>query len=178
MGLNLKLWPFSRSKAQTDADRLVAVVSQISRQPGFYGAERTPDTMEGRLELLMLHGALAFVRLRREPELAPVAQAFADALFRHFDDGLREAGVGDLAVPKRMHKIAGDFYGRLDAYAAALAGNDQVQLADALSRNVLGKTQAGYAPVLAAYAAEVAAKQAENGSERLLFLDAWGQAPA
>ncbi|MEZ6021914.1 MAG: ubiquinol-cytochrome C chaperone family protein [Hyphomonadaceae bacterium] len=57
-----------------------------------------------------------------------MAQAFTDTLFRFFDAGLREAGVGDLTVPKRMHKLAASFYGRLNAYVAAIEAEDRPAL--------------------------------------------------
>lgn len=176
-GRRARWWPFSRSKAGADADALVAVVSQVSRQPGFYGEGRIADTLEGRLEAVTLHACLAFIRLRREPDFAPLAQSFADVQFRHFDAGLREAGVGDLTVPKRMRKIAGAFYGRLDAYSAAIERGDRTALTDAISRNILGKEAAPFAAILAAYAAETAAKQAHCPVNALFRLDGWSVAP-
>jgi cytochrome b pre-mRNA-processing protein 3 len=170
------IWPFRRSRADEDAERLLAAVVQISRQPEFYGDGRAPDTLQGRLELMTLHAVLAFGRLKADRGLDPLAQAFADQLFRHFDAGLREDGVGDLTVPKRMRKIASEFYGRLEAYAAALAASDQSGLASALERNIGIPT--AYAAALASYAAATAKAQAEAGPDALMRLDGWGQAPA
>jgi cytochrome b pre-mRNA-processing protein 3 len=169
------LWPFRRSRAQQDAERLLSAVIQVSRQPNFYGPDRVPDTLEGRFELMTLHAALALERLKAEPTLAPLAQQFTDRLFRHFDAGLREAGVGDLAVPKRIRKMAGAFYGRVKAYGEALAMGEAA-LADALARNV-GVNDA-FATVLAAYARASAAQQADAPHERLSRLDGWATAPA
>ena len=116
----MSIWPFRRNEAQGGAQRLLEAVARESRRPEFYGPGRVPDTLQGRFELLTLHAALALVRLKASPEAQKLAQNFTDLLFRHIDAGLREAGVGDLTVPKRMRKLAGDFYGRLEAYAAAL----------------------------------------------------------
>jgi cytochrome b pre-mRNA-processing protein 3 len=138
-----------------------------------FGAGRVADTLSGRLELMMLHGCLAMVRLRREPALAPLAQAFADRLFSQFDAGLREAGVGDLAVPKKMRVIAADFYGRLTSYAGALAAQDERLLETALGRNVLGAAAAPFAPALAAYVAAVAAHQAAAPAATMLGPEGW-----
>lgn len=172
-----KIWPFGPSRARQDADRLVAAVTQISRQPDFYGEGRVADTLEGRLEMMTLMASLAFVRLRQEEGLAPLAQSFADTLFRSFDAGLREAGVGDTAVPKRMRRIASDFYGRLDAYSAALAAPDRPALEAAIARNMLGASAAPYAPMLADYVLAARARQAEAPAQSLFRLDGWGAAP-
>jgi len=121
--------------------------------------------------MIGLHGALALIRLRLSPDAAPLAQLFTDTLFRFLDSGLREAGVGDLSVPKRMRRLAGDFYGRLDAYAAGLAeGGD---LGAALGRNILGDEAAAFAPVLAAYARAVSAQLAAAPTETLAGPAAW-----
>jgi len=131
-----------------------------------------PDTLQGRFELLTLHAALALVRLKASPEAQKLAQNFTDLLFRHIDAGLREAGVGDLTVPKRMRKLAGDFYGRLEAYAAALA--DQEALAAAIMRNVLGDDgDRAFAARLAAHTAALAARQAETPAATLAEPAAW-----
>lgn len=172
-------WPFRPSRAQRDAEKLLGVVTQVARQPGFFGEDRAPDTLEGRLEMMMLHASLAFIRMRKELDAEPLAQAFADQLFRQFDSGLREAAVGDLSVPKRMRKIAASFYGRLDAYGAALKANDRSALTAAILRNVFAadaKAEA-FAAVLSAYAAASAAKQAAAPLEALFAPDGWEKAP-
>jgi cytochrome b pre-mRNA-processing protein 3 len=116
--------------------------------------------------------------LRAERRLEPLAQNFADCLFRHFDAGLREAGVGDLAVPKRMGVIAGDFYGRLRVYAEALAARDDAALEAALARNMLGVApDAAFAGALRAYAVAAFDRQAAAPAEVLFRLDGWGSAP-
>jgi cytochrome b pre-mRNA-processing protein 3 len=171
-----KVWPFRRSRADEDADRLLSAVTQVSRQPGFYGEGRTPDTLEGRFELMTLHAALVLIRLKGDPGLEPLSQAFTDQLFRQFDAGLREDGVGDTSVPKKMRKLAADFYGRLDAYARPIEAGDPAALAAALERNILGDG-ASFAPVLAAYAAEVTRRQAGAPVEDLMRLDGWAVAP-
>lgn len=172
------LWPFQRSRASADAEKLLATVTQISRQPCFFGEGRLADTLEGRLELLTLHASLALVRLRHESGAEPLAQSFVDMLFRHIDSGLREAGVGDMAVPKRMHALAGSFYGRLEAYAGAITSDDSAALADALARNALKQEGAPYAATLATYSFATAKKQAEAPLDTLARLDGWAQAPA
>ena len=172
-------WPFRPSRAQRDGEKLLAVVTQIARQPAFFGEGRALDTLQGRLELMMLHASLAFIRMRAEQGAEPLAQVFADKLFAQFDSGLREAAVGDLSVPKRMRKIARSFYGRLEAYGAALKANDRSALTAAIVRNVFAADAKGdaFAALLAAYTAATAAKQAAAPLEALFTPDGWDAAP-
>jgi cytochrome b pre-mRNA-processing protein 3 len=164
-------WPFSPSRASKDAGLLMHQVTTASRNPALFGEGRVPDTLDGRFELVTLHAALALLRLRRAPEAEALAQAFVDALFRHLDSGLREDAVGDLAVPKRIHKLAGMFYGRADAYAAAL-GDDTSGLESVLIRNVLAG-QTAFAGPLAQHVCALAAAQADLPWQALLTEEGW-----
>ena len=74
-------------------------------------------------------------RARPEP-VRRLGQELFDAFCRDMDDSLREMGVGDLAVPRRMRRIGEAFYGRQAAYRAALAEPGDGPLAAALARNV------------------------------------------
>ena len=114
-----------------------AVVAQ-SRLPAFflppYGVA---DTFEGRFELLTLNAGLVLRRLSLLPEPGPkLAQSVSDAIFCGFDDALREVGVSDVGVPKKMKKLARAFMGRGAAYWAACA-EGEAALSAALARNVL-----------------------------------------
>ena len=65
-------------------------------------------------------------RLNRLPApAADVAQDLVNSVFTQLDASLRELGVGDMGVPKRMKKLGAAFYGRAAGYDAALdAGDD------------------------------------------------------
>jgi cytochrome b pre-mRNA-processing protein 3 len=167
----MPIWPFQRSRADDDAERLLTAVTEASRRPGFFGEGRIPDTLEGRFELMTVHGALAQIRLQKAPDTRPLAQAFADQLFSAFDAGLREAAVGDTVVPKRMHKLAGDFYGRLDAYDAAL--NDPAALEAALARNVWRLPSHPFAAALAAHVAKTARAQSDAPISAMFAAEGW-----
>ena len=169
----MPFWPFRRSRANVDAARLLTAVTAASRNPAFFGAGKVADTLEGRFELMTLNAVLALTRLRADPGLAPLAQAFTDQLFRQFDAGLREEGVGDTSVPKRMRRMAGAFYGRLDAYATAIGARDDAALAAALSRNALAADAHPFAAALAAYALATASSQAEATVEALFSEVGW-----
>lgn len=172
----MPIWPFSPSKSDVDAARLLTEVVAASRHPALFGDNGAPDTLEGRFELVTLHAALALVRLREAPEAAALAQSFTDKFFRQLDSGLREAGVGDTSVPKRMRKMAGAFYGRLSAYSAALAAGDLPALAAAVGRNVLGDEAALAASRIAEHVEDIARRQRLLPFQALLESAAWTRA--
>jgi len=107
----------------------------VVRRPAFYLDYGVPDTFEGRFELLALHAGLVLRRLNKAEAPGPaVAQNLVDGVFANLEADLREAGVGDVTVPKRMKKLAEAFLGRSAAYDAALRGEGS--LTAAVSRNV------------------------------------------
>jgi cytochrome b pre-mRNA-processing protein 3 len=96
-----------------------------ARRPGFYLDLAVPDTTEGRFELYSLHVVLLLDRLSHQgPQAAETHQAVFDAYLRGLDDALREMGVGDLSVGRKMRKLGQAFYGRLKAYETALGDRD------------------------------------------------------
>lgn len=132
-------------------DRIVAA----ARQPAFYAQWDVPDTPLGRFEMVALHVFLFLHRLRGvEGEAHDIAQQLTDDFFKEVEHSIRELGVGDMGVPKRMKKLAGMFYGRAAAYGAALDAGDRAALAAALSRNIRPGVEAWpQADDLAAYVA-------------------------
>jgi cytochrome b pre-mRNA-processing protein 3 len=139
-------------------------INAAARVPALYLDLGVPDTVEGRFETLCLHVILALRRLRQLPAPAEdIAQDLVDSVFAQLDSSLRELGVGDLGVAKRMKKLAQAFYGRAGAYDAALDAGDRAGLASALARNVLGREEADAAGPLAAYV--VAAAEALSGQD-------------
>ena len=130
---------FRKDPRRTTIAALYKRIAMASRTPGLYAALGIPDTLEGRFEALSLHMILALRALRGLPPPADeVAKDLTDAFFRDMDASLREMGVGDTVVPKRMKKIAESFYGRAHAYDAPLNGSDEAGLALALGRNAYG----------------------------------------
>lgn len=130
---------FRRSSNKALIDKLHGEIMTAARQPALYDDFGVPDTFEGRFEMLVLHGVLAVRRINRLPEPGPdLAQDLTDGIFRHLDATLREMGVGDLAVPKRMKKHAEAFAGRGHAYGEPLEAHDDAALRLALARNVHG----------------------------------------
>lgn len=118
-------------------DRLYRQIVAASRQPVFYSEWGVPDTPLGRFEMISLHLFLFLHRLRDgDGALKSVAQDVTDRFFTDVDHSLRELGIGDIGVPKRIKKLARMFYGRADAYGRALEAGDAEALEAALCRNV------------------------------------------
>jgi cytochrome b pre-mRNA-processing protein 3 len=77
----------------------------------------------------------------RGQEAAASSQAVFDAYVRDLDGALREMGVGDLTVGKRMRALGGVFYGRAAAYRKALGDlPDRAPLQDLIARTILSNT--------------------------------------
>lgn len=108
--------------------RLYAVLVARAREPGFYREFEVPDTVDGRFDLVALHGWLALEHLKGE-----AAQALTDAIFVGFDEAMREQGQGDMGLGRKMRQFADAWYGRMTAYGAAA---DEEELASALERNI------------------------------------------
>src|SRR5215208_1031857 len=128
---------FRKDPRRTSIATLYERVATASRGRGLYVALDVPDTVEGRFEALCLHVVLVLRALRDRPAPADeVANGLAEAFFRDLDAVLRESGVGDSKVPKRMKGLAEAFYGRARAYDRAFDTGAEAALAEALGRNV------------------------------------------
>ncbi|MGF1611618.1 MAG: ubiquinol-cytochrome C chaperone family protein [Kiloniellales bacterium] len=128
-------------RASPHREAAAALYEQLvaqARQPAFYSRCGVPDSLDGRYELIVLHAFLLFRRLKQDhAATADLAQELFDVLFLDMDRSLREIGVGDLGVGKRVKRMAQGFYGRIEAYEAGLAG-EEAGLAAALRRNLFG----------------------------------------
>lgn len=136
----MRVFPWRR---ETRRDRAVhalyATIVGQSRRPAFFESLAVPDTLDGRFELLVLHVHLVLRRLRREAGAngaEAAAQALFDLMFADIDQNLREMGVGDLSVGRKVKEMAEGFYGRVGAYDAGLASADPTVLEGALRRNL------------------------------------------
>lgn len=113
-----------------------ALVNQ-ARTPQFYLNTGVPDTLDGRFDLIVLHMFLVIDRLTAEGEGAgDLSQRLFDVMFDDMDQALREIGVGDLSVGKRVKTMARAFYGRLAAYDEAFRKGEISDLEQALKRNI------------------------------------------
>lgn len=153
-----------RQREQAAADLYLSAVEQ-ARQPVYYTAFGVPDTLEGRYDMIILHVWMVVRRLTRGGA-EPVAQALVELMFADMDRNLREMGVTDLRVGKRVLNMAEAFYGRAGAYDRALAADGDALVA-AVERNVFqsGKTGEGNPAALAAHVRDqVAALDTQDGA--------------
>lgn len=133
-----------------------AIVAQ-ARHPALYRDHGVPDTVDGRFEMVVLHMVSLFQRLGRDDNGAqPVVQEVFDTFLADMDRSLREMGVSDLGVPKRMKAMGKSFYGRLAVYGKALGQHDRAGMVEALQRNLYPETDAPDLGPLADYALAVA----------------------
>jgi len=124
----------SRKPDPATVDHLYKTVSDLARQPVFYTRFLVPDTIDGRYDLLCVMLSLFLFRIQQiDGELA---QAVFDRTFKDVERGLREAGVGDLGVPKHMKRMLAAFYGRAASYYEALEQQETEGLAIMLTRNL------------------------------------------
>lgn len=108
-----------------------------ARAPAWYADLAVPDTLDGRFDMIALFVSLAIRRLRRLPPPGPdLAQAVFDAMFLDMDRSLRELGVGDLSIARKVKQMWEAFHGRALVYETALDADDGAALAAALARNV------------------------------------------
>ena len=122
-----------------------------AREPLYFERLAVPDTLDGRFDLIGLFAALMIRRLRQAPAPgAALAQAVFDAMFADMDFNLREIGVGEMSVGKKIRVMWEAFHGRAQAYETPLSQGDGAALAQALGRNVWrGAAPAGQAEALA-----------------------------
>lgn len=144
----MKLGWLRKASPDSDPERLHAAIVAASRAQDLYIRCGVADTPEGRFESLALHLALVVRRLRSfGPEGEGLAQAVVDRAFTELDSALRQLGVGDLSVPRKIKAMAANYLGRASSYESALMRGDGA-LEEALVRNILdgdGRGDAGIA---------------------------------
>lgn len=148
----LEKW-FPPRPATVTGRKLFQNLSVQARNPGFYLAGGVPDTPEGRFELYCMHLVLLMHRLKGQgPQAGEISQALFDAFLANMDEGLRDLGVGDLSVGKKMRKLGEAIYGRVKGYDAALALlPDRTALQALIGRTIFGDDMATQSTGLAAY---------------------------
>jgi cytochrome b pre-mRNA-processing protein 3 len=151
-------------------------VAAQARTAALYRDGGVPDTVEGRFECYALHVDLVLHRLKGQgPEAAEVGQALFDKFLDNLDEGLRDMGVGDLSVGKKMRKLGEAIYGRMRGYDAALdaividpGAATLAPLAALISRVLFNVEDRAEGGPLAAYAATCARALAAQPLEEVL----------
>jgi cytochrome b pre-mRNA-processing protein 3 len=118
-------------------DSLYRRIVAAAREPVLYGDWGVPDSPLGRYESLGLHMILFLHRTKTAEQAAgEMSQDVLDEFFMDLDHSIRELGVGDPSVPKRMKRLSRMFYGRMSHYWTALDAGDSEALAAAVARNM------------------------------------------
>ena len=166
------LWPFNHFRKPRIApagtiEGIYGMIVTRAREPLFYRDLGVPDTVNGRFDLLLMHLWMVLRRLKSVGSGTALSQALFDHFCADMDDNLREMGVGDQAVPKRMRAFGEAFYGRTAAYDMALTEGREA-FAQALCKNVLDGERIEKARELAAYAEAAMADLAQLDDATLL----------
>ncbi len=143
---------FGRSAHESEAYAIYGTLVSQARSPALYLHAGVPDTLEGRFEMVVLHAFLVLRRLKAAAgaETAPakaLGQKIFDILFDDMDQTLREIGIGDLSVGKKIKGLASAFYGRVAAYDGGLDAAEPAVLEEALKRNVFAEMEPSAAEV-------------------------------
>jgi cytochrome b pre-mRNA-processing protein 3 len=128
---------FATDQRKSGARCLYGAIVDHARSSVFYQHLGVPDSATGRYEMIALHAFLVMDRLGRVAGQGEVSQALFDVMFADIDRSLREMGVGDLGVGKRVKALAGHFYAMAAAYRDGLNRGDVV-LCVALSDYLYG----------------------------------------
>lgn len=145
-----------------------AIVAQ-SRQPLFYAEWGVPDTVTGRFDMICLHMALLFARLRGEgTKGTEFSQAVFDYFFKDMDRSLREMGVTDLGVPKRVQKMSTLFFGLMTNLNEAMTRGDRAATIAVIRRNLFDNSETTNAERIADYLFAQAAVLAAQPPEGIM----------
>ena len=122
------------------SDTLLMQVNSYARNPKYFGDDKVTDDPDGRFELITLFSVAYFTALSGRDEFSSrISQKLFDKIFKSFDDALRDLGVGDLSVGKRVRRLAEGFYGRQVSYKNAIEADDWAMFEDKIALNVFGR---------------------------------------
>lgn len=121
-----KSWAKAWGSGAPHADDLYDAIMAQARLPIYYQTLGVPDTLEGRFSILTIHLFAVFRRLKSAgAEATATAQALADRFVADMDTVLREIGVGDLSVPKKVRKLVAGGANLIESYDRAAAAGGQ-----------------------------------------------------
>ena len=165
------LFKFFKNQDTDSINRLYLSTVEQARHQYFYQVLTVPDSIDGRFDLIVLHVVVILNRLKDgNYQVALFAKRFLNYFFLDMDRNLRELGVSDLSVPKKMKKMAEAFYGRQVAYSTPLLNNDLDALTLAIDRNIFpGQDVNSQTKFLARYLFTATRKLAEQSTKDLLL---------
>lgn len=130
---------FRKDKAaqKSAADWYVAIMAK-SREPEPYLSGWIEDTLEGRFQMVTMVSTLVMRRLR---DFGDEGRTLADGIYKNVfsgvDHALREEGVGDSSIARKVRKMGEEFFGLARAMDATFESSEtSVQMTETLKRNV------------------------------------------
>lgn len=170
---------FRQRPDERQGDALYALAVEQARQPVFYTSLGVADRIDARFELYTLHVLILFLRLKQDGERGEVAaQKLFDTYISSLDHTLRELGVGDVSVGKKMRKLGESLYGRMSAYEGSLRAEDVDALAASLAKNVYESADAATGDALARYAVASRQNLTTQSFEAVSKAPAWAEITA
>jgi cytochrome b pre-mRNA-processing protein 3 len=162
--------PFKVRREVNAAHDLYVATIKSARDPWLFNDCGVPDTPEGRFEALTLMAFIVLNRLKDIEGAAGVSQAYFDVMFEDIDANLREMGVGEATIAKRMKKLAGSFYGRVKTYDEALTSDEPSQWPDTIKRYLFNETEVSEEIVaaVASFSADIAQNIATQPADNLV----------
>jgi cytochrome b pre-mRNA-processing protein 3 len=158
---------FKARPSRAAGEALYAGAVAQARTPVFYADLGVADTLEGRFELYTLHVVLLVRRLKGNgPAAQETSQALFDAYLQSLDIALREMGIGDLSVGKKMKKLGRAFYGRVKSWEKALDANEDLR--DLIGRTIYEGVEAPDTGPIAGYVVRAAAGLTDQSLDNLL----------
>jgi cytochrome b pre-mRNA-processing protein 3 len=122
----------------SNSEKLYGAIVAQARLPILYRSLGVPDTLEGRFTLLSLHLFVVLHRLKEERnEGAALAQGLVDRFSQDMETVLRELGVSDLRIPKKMRILAASSINLLQNYESAFA-EGEASIAEAIAAAMPG----------------------------------------
>ena len=121
------------------AVNLYRLIVKQSRKSEFYLSLKVPDTIDGRFELIILHFFLlerTFDKKIKKDQL--IYKELLEIMYKDFDMSLREIGVGDLSVGKKIYQMTEAFSGRLFAYRKFNNKKNFSSMGTTIKRNIYG----------------------------------------
>lgn len=162
--------PFKTRREYNAAHKLYTATIVAARDPWLFNDCGVPDTPEGRFEVLTLMAFLVLRQLKDIDGAENLAQSYFDIMFEDIEANLREMGVGETTLAKRMKKLAGSFYGRIKTYDEAISSSAPETWRSTIKRYLFSDTQVSenILTVTADYAREIGQNIAAQSTSELL----------
>ncbi len=165
------IWPFKKKSVNEKHVLSIynAIVAQ-SRQVPFYRDMKVPDSVTGRFDMISLHMCLVLRQLRSDDKnVKQFTQDLFDLFFKDMDSSLREIGVSDVAVPKKIQKMGSLFYGLLGKLTNALDDEDEAALIEILNNNIYDGSSQENALTMAKYVNKTVSYLKEQKQEDIML---------